>query len=89
MTSMCVTAVAIFNNGHHDIAAVFENRFSITVTMASWTITENRHCNNGQLGPILQRVACNDGNVIAAAVPVIAVLFCPLLQGPIPVVMVG
>jgi len=46
------------------------------------TVIENSHYNNGQMCVILQRVACNDdGNVIAAPMPVIAVVFCPLLQG--------
>jgi len=35
LTSMRVSAVAIFNNGHHDIAAVIENRSSIMVVMMS------------------------------------------------------
>jgi len=47
LMSLCVTAVAIFNNGHDDVAAVSENRFSIMVMMMSWTVIANRHYNNG------------------------------------------
>ena len=80
--SMCVTTVAIFNNGHHDVAIFNNGRDDVMPT-----IIVNMHCNNGQLCPILQRVACNDGSVIAAPVPVITVAFCSLLQGPIALVI--
>jgi len=83
MTSMCVTAVAIFNNGDHDVADVIENRTSIMVVLMScWPLLQTGTAIAGGFVRYCRGVACNDGNVIAAPLPVIAVPFLLVIAGP-------
>ena len=80
MMSMCVTVVAIFNNEHHDVAAITENRSSITVMLMSGRpLLQIGTAIMGTFARYCKGVACNDRNVITAPLPVIAVAFCPLL----------
>ena len=88
MTSMCVTAVAIFNNVHHDVADVIKNRTSITVMLMScWPLLQTGTAIAGGFVRYCRGVACNDGNIIVAPLPVIAVPFFLLLQGPFALVI--